>query len=277
LGAMVVSVNRLALPLVEEMIHRSEELRITVERTESEASVIDAGVKVVGGYQAGRYLTEICLGGLGNINFQSGDYDGLILPSISVWTDMPAVSLLGSQSAGWRLSVGKYFAMGSGPARALAKKPKELYAKIEYSDESDVAVVVLEATEKPSGEVLSYIADECGIRTRQLYALVVPTSSIAGSVQISGRIAEMGLHKLMYVGFDPKKVLSVYGVAPIAPVHPKFSRAMGRTNDMLLFAGVTYFLRLLAMISIRSILDCLLLRWLSSTMLGQAVRSQLVS
>jgi len=237
---MGVSVNRLVLPLVEEIIHRREELRIDVERTES-ATIIDAGVKVKGGYLAGKFLTEICMGGLGETHISNADYGGLILPTISVFTDQPAISLLGCQFAGWRIGVGKYFAMGSGPGRALALKPKDLYAKIGYRDESDIAVIVLEAGEKPPPEALKLIAKECGVAPKGLYVLVAPTSSITGSVQISGRIAEMGLHKLMDVGFDPKNVVSGYGGAPIAPVHPRFNRAMGRTNDMLLYGGVAYF------------------------------------
>ena len=236
-----VSVNRLALSLVEKMIRRREELRIDVERTEEGATVIDVGVKAQGGYLAGKFLTEVCMGGLGETNISSADYGDLTLPTISVFTDQPAISLLGSQFAGWRINVGKYFAMGSGPGRALAQKPKDLYAKINYRDESDVAVVVLEAGEKPPPEALELIAEECGVAPERLYVLVAPTSSIAGSVQISGRIVEMGLHKLTEVGFDPKRVISGYGVAPIAPVHPKFNRAMGRTNDMLLYGGFAYF------------------------------------
>jgi methenyltetrahydromethanopterin cyclohydrolase len=238
---MGVSVNRLALPLVEEMVRRREELRIDVERMGEGATVIDAGVRAQGGYLAGEFLTEICMGGLGKTGIFSADYGGLTLPTISVFTDLPAISLLGSQFAGWRISVGKYFAMGSGPGRALAQKPRDLYAKINYRDESDVAVIVLEAGERPPPEALELIAEECGVGLERLYVLVAPTSSIAGSVQISGRIAEMGLHKLTDVGFDPKKVISAYGVAPIAPVHPESNRAMGRTNDMLLYGGVTYF------------------------------------
>jgi len=31
------------------------------------------------------------------------------------------------------------------------------------------------------------------------------------------------------------------GYAPIAPVHPKFAQAMGRTNDAIMYAGVAYY------------------------------------
>jgi methenyltetrahydromethanopterin cyclohydrolase len=70
---------------------------------------------------------------------------------------------------------------------------------------------------------------------------LVSTSSIAGSVQVSGRVLETGLYRMMELGVDPKKVLSGRGLAPIAPVHPKLDQAMGRTNDMILYGGTVYF------------------------------------
>jgi len=70
----------------------------------------------------------------------------------------------------------------------------------------------------------------------------VPTSTIAGSTQISGRIVETGMHKLMELGFDPKLITHACGYAPIAPVHPKFAQAMGRTNDAIMYAGVAYYI-----------------------------------
>lgn len=236
-----LSVNKLAIPLIREMIEKKDALRIKTERTPEGTTIIDAGLEVPGGYLAGKYMTEICMGGLGKTQILDVKFGELSLPAISVFTDHPGVALFGAQFAGWRISVGKYFAMGSGPARALSVKPKELYEKISYHDESNEAVIVLEATAKPTTEVVTYIANECHVAPDGLYVILAPTSSLAGSTQISGRIVETGLHKLTDVGFDPKKVISGYGIAPIAPVHPKFNRSMGRTNDMLLYGGTTYF------------------------------------
>jgi methenyltetrahydromethanopterin cyclohydrolase len=69
----------------------------------------------------------------------------------------------------------------------------------------------------------------------------VPTSSVAGSVQISGRIVETGLHKLTELGFDPKLVTHVCGYTPLVPVHPKLAQSMGRTNDALIYGGTAYY------------------------------------
>jgi methenyltetrahydromethanopterin cyclohydrolase len=238
---MSLSVNKRALHLVEEMIENREELKVKVEETPEGATLIDAGVDAEGGYLAGKWVTEVTLGGLGKAFLSNVSYRDFHLPAINVATDHPGIALFGSQFAGWRVKVGKYFAMGSGPARAISLKPKDLYAKIGYRDDSGVAVIVLETSKKPGEEVIAYIAEECNITPDRLYVLLTPTSSIAGSTQISGRIVETGLHKLTEVGLDPSKVLSGFGYAPIAPVHPKSHRAMGRTNDMLLYGGVACF------------------------------------
>lgn len=238
---MVLSINTLALQIVKKMILHSQELRINVETTEEGATIVDAGLDVLGGYTAGRYMTEICLGGLGEAVISDTNYNDFFSPSISVMTDFPAISLLGSQLAGWQIKVGKYFAMGSGPARALSLKPKDLYEKIGYYDKSSEAVIVLETMEKPTSAAINLIAENCGISTSSLYIVLASTSSIAGSTQVSGRSLETGLHKLVEVGFDPNKVLTGYGSAPIAPIHPKFNYAMGRTNDMIIYGGYVHF------------------------------------
>ena len=235
-----ISVNSKAHEIVHKMISEGERLRIHEERLPSGTTVVDAGVTTSGGYSAGLYVTEICMGGLCECQIYEEDFDGLVLPSIHVSTDHPAISTLGSQFAGWQIKVGNYFAMGSGPARALALKPKELYERIEYRDEADVAVLVLETNEKPNDDVARFIAQHCHVTPEKLYLVLTPTSSLAGSVQISGRIVETGIHKLSELGLDPKTVISGSGVAPIALPHPKSARAMGRTNDMVLYGGRAY-------------------------------------
>jgi len=239
---LAISVNLGALKIVNEMIERKEELAIGVVKAGNGATIIDAGIKAKGGFLAGKYITEVCMGGYGEASLSYFDHSGLSLPKISVSTDYPAIALLGSQFAGWRISVGKYFAMGSGPARAIPMKPKELYAKIGYQDSADVAVIILETSEEPPVDALDYIAKECRVSPDRLYAILTPTSSVAGSAQISGRIVETGLHRLTELGFNPLKVLHGCGQAPIAPCHPKATKAMGRTNDMLMYGGETFFI-----------------------------------
>jgi methenyltetrahydromethanopterin cyclohydrolase len=236
-----LSVNRNAWSLAKRLCAKAEEFGVVVKETKSGATLIDAGIEAKGGLLAGRIITEICLGGYGKAKILYREYDELELPSIFVYTDHPAIATLGSQFAGWQIKVDKYTAMASGPARALALKPRELYEKIQYSDTSHVAVLVLETTKEPPKELVKQISDECKVRPKNLILILVPTSTIAGSTQISGRIVETGMHKLMEVGLDPKLITHACGCAPIAPVHPKLAEAMGRTNDAIMYAGVAYY------------------------------------
>ena len=236
-----ISVNREALRLVRRLCDQPERYGVKVSRTSIGALEIDAGIDTPGGYLAGKIITEICMGGLGEASLSSMNLGELLLPAISVYTDHPAISTLGSQLAGWRVKFDDYVAVGSGPARALALKPKSIYRKINYRDESGEAILVLETSRKPPEEAVSMIAESCNLSPRDLYLILVPTSSVAGFTQIAGRTAETGIHKLADLGFDPNLIRNAWGSAPILPVHPDFVESMGRSNDAILYGGVAYY------------------------------------
>jgi methenyltetrahydromethanopterin cyclohydrolase len=147
---------------------------------------------------------------------------------------------MAAQYAGWAIKREKYFAMGSGPARALAVVEK-LYEKLAYRDSADVAVIVLEGRQLPTDEVANYIAGKCGINPTNLMVLIAPTASVAGSIQISARVVETGLHKMVELGFDVRQIVSGYGTAPIATVDKDDLHAIGRTNDCILYSGQVYY------------------------------------
>ena len=231
----------MAWPLLEELIQHSDLYKVKAERRRNEAIVVDAGVAVEGSLQAGRIITEISMGGLGIARISSRKYNGLQIQSIFVWTDNPAISALGCQLAGWRVNEDGYFAIGSGPARALALKPKDIYRRIEYKDRNDRAVVVLETEKAPPSKIGDQIARDCKVQIDRLAIILVPTTSSAGVTQISGRVVETGLHKLVELGLDPRIVRYAWGCAPIPPVSNDFAIAMGRTNDAILYGGTSYY------------------------------------
>lgn len=236
-----LSVNSLAWILVEELCRKPDYYGLTVEKRESGLTIIDAGVKANGGFQAGRMITEICMGGCGTAEITDKMYGELQLPSIFVYTDHPVIATLGSQFAGWRIKEGEYFAIGSGPARALALKPKKIYEEIGYKDDYDKAVIVLETDKHPPRKLMERLSEECRVPLENLAVILTPTASIAGATQISGRIVETGIHKLRKLGLDPKVILYAWGCAPIPPLHPKFTQAMARTNDAILYGGTAYY------------------------------------
>lgn len=235
------SVNREALKIVKEICEKPEKYNVIVKRDSSGAYIIDAGINAKGGFLVGRAVTEICMGGLGEAFISWMHVGNIILPSIIVYTDYPAIAMLGSQLAGWRINVGDYTAIGSGPARALALKPKKLYEKIRYGDKNDETVLVLETSAEPPEEAIKIVAEACGVSAEKIYLILVPTSSIAGLTQISGRIAEAGIYKLFELGFDPNLIHYAWGQAPIPLMHPDNVECMGRSNDAILYGGVAYY------------------------------------
>jgi methenyltetrahydromethanopterin cyclohydrolase len=133
--------------------------------------------------------------------------------------------------------VGKYFAMGSGPLRAHARVEHELFEKLGYEEEAERGILVLETRTLPTDEVAAYVAQKARLRASALTFVVAPTASLAGGVQISARIIETGLHKMETLGFDVRRIVSGMGTAPIPPVAKNDLRAIGRTNDCILYGG----------------------------------------
>ncbi|MCS7095721.1 MAG: methenyltetrahydromethanopterin cyclohydrolase [Candidatus Bathyarchaeota archaeon] len=236
-----LSVNMLAWRILEKILQKPDYYGVKIEKTQNGATIVDAGIEARGGFEVGRLITEICLGGCGKAKISVTHYGELELPSVFVYTDHPAISTLGSQFAGWNIKGEDYSAIGSGPARALSLKPKEIYEEIGYRDQCDRAIVVLETDKRPPSKLIQRIAEDCHVQCEKLALILTPTASAAGSTQVAGRIVETGLHKLSKLGLDPKTVLYAWGYAPIPPVHPKFVKAMARTNDAILYGGVSYY------------------------------------
>lgn len=235
------SLNIAALRSVQKLCDEAEKYNVTVEETESGATLIDAGISADGGFFAGEIITEICLGGYGRAKVTPIQYGDMVLPSVFVLTDHPALSTLASQFAGWQIKGEGFSAIASGPARALALKPKRLYEKLNYKEEASTAVLVLETEKKPPEPIVKQIAEKCKVTPENLFLIVFSTTSLAGATQVSGRIVETGLHKLERLGLDPLIVKHAWGYAPIVPVHPSSDEAMGRTNDAILYGGVTNY------------------------------------
>ena len=236
---MSVSVNLRAHEILDRMSDQALALGVSFSTLSNGARLVDLGVKAPGGLLAGKGLAEICLGGLGRVEFIPLDYGEFSLPGVSVVIDGPLLACLGSQYAGWKIQRGKFFAMGSGPARALART-EELYAKIGVKDEADAAVLVLETGRLPNEEVADYVAEKCGVKPQRVSLAVAATRSLAGGVQIAARSVETAMHKLLELGFDVAKVVSGFGTCPIATPAADDLAAIGRTNDCVLYGSEVF-------------------------------------
>ena len=234
--------NERAWALADRCVERAAELRIGVHRLESGARVIDAGINSPGGFAAGLMLAELCMGGLGHVEYAPLTIAGDSWPGVQVWTDHPAESCMASQYAGWAIAPDGYFAMGSGPLRAKARVEKELFEKLRYS-EADAArgVLVLEGRTMPTDSVATWVAAKAGVAPDAITFAIAPTASIAGGVQVVARVIETGLHKMDVLGFDVTRVVSAMGTAPLPPTAKNDLRAIGRTNDCVLYGGTARY------------------------------------
>ncbi len=236
--AATPTLNERAQRLADYMASTAAGLRIAVQQSPGGAKIIDCGVKVSGGLQAGLSLARVCLAGLAEVTVVPGDVAGPACPLIQVATDHPVAACMASQYAGWQINPDgqDFFAMGSGPMRAAHGK-EALYDDIPGREKPPVAVGVLESHQLPGEPVLKYVASEVGLPVGKLTLLVAPSTSIAGAVQVVARSVETALHKLHELKFDLKHVVSGFGTAPLPPVATNGLRAIGRTNDAILYGG----------------------------------------
>ncbi|MCS0501128.1 methenyltetrahydromethanopterin cyclohydrolase [Ancylobacter mangrovi] len=230
------SVSNLAAPLVEDLVAKAGPLRLDVTRSPCGARLVDAGINARGGMEAGRRIAEICLGGLGSVGIASGGRFARWADMITVTTADPVLACLGSQYAGWSLAEGDFFALGSGPARALWAK-ETLFEELGYRDRADEACLVLEVDRLPPDTLVARIAQDCGVDPERLTLILTPTSSLAGTVQIVARVLEVALHKTHALHFPLERVVDGIGSSPLPPPAPDFVSAMGRTNDATLYGG----------------------------------------
>ncbi|MGQ0636018.1 MAG: methenyltetrahydromethanopterin cyclohydrolase [Planctomycetaceae bacterium] len=234
--------NNRAARLVETIAANADDWRIA-RRDVAGGRVFDCGVEAEGGLQAGLALARVCTAGLAEISIVPGEIDGLGWPHVQVTSDNPVAACLLSQYAGWQVSVGKYFAMGSGPMRAAAAR-EELFGKLGYKESAEFAVGVLEGRKIPAEGVFRWLAERTGVPVERTSLLIAPTASIAGNFQVVARVVETALHKLFELGFDVSRVRSACGVAPLSPVAKDDLAGIGRTNDAILYGGrVTLWVR----------------------------------
>jgi methenyltetrahydromethanopterin cyclohydrolase len=230
------SVNQLAAPLLNQLLAQADTLQLGVSTHESGCTIVDAGIQHAGSAEAGRLIAEICMGGLGRVTLQADDRFAGWTDAVAVTSTSPVLACLASQYAGWALSHEKFFSLGSGPARALAQR-EDLFKELAYVDSATGTCIVLETDKVPPLQVIEKIVRDTKILAEHLVVILTPTSSIAGVVQIVGRVLEVALHKAHTLHFPLENIVSGSGLAVLPPVAKDFMTAMGRTNDAILFGG----------------------------------------
>jgi methenyltetrahydromethanopterin cyclohydrolase len=245
-----ISINQKAEMLLNQILSNKDILGFTVEKLPNGAKLYDfTNANLEGSLN----LSKILMANLSaiqlapvkaRINAKSGPTE---LDMLEISTQHPLLACMASQYAGWTVKVKKlvdgkkktYFkALGSGPARAHARVEKELYEFLAYTDDSPSAVLFLETSQKPDTGVVEYVSEKCGVDPSNIHILFAPTTSLAGSVQVAARIVETALHKLMELGINLNWIVSGCGTCPIAPVLKDQMKAMGVTNDCIMFTGI---------------------------------------
>jgi methenyltetrahydromethanopterin cyclohydrolase len=230
------SLNRMAIELVDEAIDFAGELGVEVHELSNEATVLDFGVEVESGVEAGMLLVEIQTAGLATLQARAGEVAGAPRTHVELSTDRPGLALLAGQKAGWELSVDGYEGLGSGPARALVAEEEE-FGRLGYEDAFDLTALAVEGDELPTAAVADHVAERAGVEPSAVFLPTFATGSIAGSVAAAARAAELATFRLSELGYDPADVISVTGEAPLAPVSHDETTAMARTNDAVAYGG----------------------------------------
>jgi methenyltetrahydromethanopterin cyclohydrolase len=239
-GATLHSVNANARPLVLRLLRNADALGVSVLRDDSGVCIVDGGIGVTGSIAAGLLIGEICMGGFGSVRLRSGDGWPIWL---EVHSAQPVLACLASQYAGWSLSASKeetggkkFFALGSGPARALACK-EPLFAELGYRDRAEQGVLVLEVDKPPPRIVQDKVLRDCALAPDALTIVLTPTTSLAGTTQVVARVLEVALHKAHELHFDLSHIVEGHASAPLPAPSPDGVQAMGRTNDAILYGG----------------------------------------
>jgi methenyltetrahydromethanopterin cyclohydrolase len=233
---MSLSLNERARELADALAGDAEALRVAVTTLPGGTRLIDCGSSVPGGLEAGRRFAEVCMGGLGWASFVPLTLEGRWFPGLVVATDHPALACLGAQYAGWKIDRDGYFAMASGPGRALIRA-ENLYDDLDVDERARSAVLCLETRDAPPESIAAHVAERAGVGAGDVALLFAPTASLAGGVQIAARVVETALHKLHELEFDVRRVVSAIGSCPLPPPAKKDPDAIGRTNDAVLYGG----------------------------------------
>jgi methenyltetrahydromethanopterin cyclohydrolase len=218
--ASSISLNARAAALVDCLIADAAELGIGVDRGPSGETLIDAGSQSPGSIAAGLRIAEICTGGLAQIDLLVSRGMAKWPWTITVRSSLPVLACLAGQYAGWRLMHGEgrdsFFALGSGPARALAHR-ETLFDELDYTDHAERAVLVIESDKPPPPAVVVEVASACGMSADRLIVIYAPTQSRAGGVQVVARVLEVALHKAHELGYPLDRIVEGLGAAPPAP------------------------------------------------------------
>jgi methenyltetrahydromethanopterin cyclohydrolase len=239
----MISVNKNVMPKVRYLIEHAEQLGCRHFRLESGAHIIDMGVEQKGGFEAGRLFAEITMADLATCHLTNHVLPGDIsVLAVEMYTAEPLLACLCSQIGGYPLSSGDFAAIGSGPGRAKAALDIDhSFHFTDYRDNSDEVVFGIQANHFPDEGMVRQVERDCRVVPENIYFLAHKTSSIVASIQVSARILEQTVNKMIKKGFDLSTLEYARGFCLVAPLDLDPEAAMGKINDSLLYGGQSEF------------------------------------
>lgn len=234
LSLSIQNLNDRAAHLTAFASSQTQSLRIESELRDG-VQIMDFGVQAEGGLEAGLLLARICLSGMAEVSIVNSNTSLADVPQVFVRTDHLVAACLMSQYAGWKIASDDYFAMGSGPIRAVVRK-EDIFKHLPESEDGHTAVGVLESGSLPIPSAIAQIRAALPAECRLILA-VAPTASQAGNIQVVARSVETALHKLHELQFPLDSLISGSGVAPLPPVAKNDLHGIGRTNDSILYGA----------------------------------------
>ena len=190
-----LGMNERAYVLANSCIARADELRIAVRTLASGARVVDAGVEVPGGFAAGLALAELCMGGLGHVEFTSLTIGGESWPGVQ-GVDRPSGRVLHGVAV---RRAGRSTPRGSSrwaPDRCARRRESRRSCSQSWATPRTprAACWCSRGERSPPTTVAAWVAGQGRrLAAEALTFAVAPTASLAGGVQIVARVLETGL------------------------------------------------------------------------------------
>ncbi len=233
------SVNARAGKLVEELVASATALRCAVTIGEAGERRIDLGASVHGGLEAGRRLGEICMGGLGTVSITSASGLERWPLGVVVHSTNPVIACLGEPVR--RLD---HPGAGDAVSSPSARVPRARSRASRSSTRSSATSII--TTRRPSSSrATRRRRPPSRARSRRPAACNPPISPFstrrraASPAPCRSRPAcsRSRSTRRMRCTSRFEHIVDGFGVAPIAPPIPDFVKAMGRTNDAIIYGG----------------------------------------
>lgn len=234
---MPKSLNQAAMEIISPILDDPQRYGARLSKSSGGATIVDMGLEAPGSWLGARLWVEAAHGGMAQLTYGRMQLKDMEVPTADVIIDSPMLSVIGCESGAWKLGEGEFVPVGSGPARAKARADR-FSKRVEYHDPSPDVVLQLQMKQLPSNETLQFVAEACGIAQSHLVAMVAPSASLVGGVQVASRSFEQAIISLgRNTDFDISTIVYGYGRAPIPPVVADEVLAMGRINDALVYGG----------------------------------------